>query len=597
MCTERITRTARTVRAARSTPTTRTAARGIALLAALCAATFMTSLPTLAGPNAGGTLIVHDTGLGYTDTSSLYPSTPPTDCASTDNEMPAGIAPDSQGRVWKVYAAFVPGSSPRLKALAFGEAFDSERIVILSAGRPDPAQGLEIPQNGWPSADGGGVGITFGPAKTATIDEIYWFGGYASDPTLCLWSTAPHPVQSSIFVDDAFPSHADLIAGFSSIGFGMPGTTVCPLPERACCFSDGVCQVLPPADCEAAGGSFDLSAGCAPNPCPQTGACCFPDESCQMLDAAACAQMGGLNHGYGIPCDPSPCFQARACCFPDAVCHLLGAVTCAHSGGVDQGYGTSCDPNPCPSPGACCFASGDCVIRDAALCAQAGGRHQGYGTYCWPDPCAELSVVCCWYDGTCVVQPWHECESFGTALPEVSACLPNPCPQPTGCCCYPDGSCQVTLHVDCSTGHWYYGRDCDPNPCPQIGACCRQSGTCDLSLPANCADTWIAGSCDPNPCQTLEGACCLADGSCAIRLMIDCDLEFVPLGACTAGSIPCPNLVGACCLQNGSCQLLARWQCDAAGGFIYGNECSPILCPVPNPVERTSWGRIKAAYR
>jgi hypothetical protein len=590
--------TTRIRRTARSKRTTGTVVHEVTLLAALCATTFMASSPVLAGPNAGGTLIVHDTGLGYTSTSSLYPSTPPIDCASTDNEMPAEIPPGAEGRIWKVYAAFVPGTSPRLKALAFGEAFQTELVVVSSGGLPDPAQGLEIAQNGWPDADGGGVAMTFNAAKTATISEVYWFGGYARDPTPGLWSTAPHPVQTSIFVDDAFPSHADVIAGFSSIGFGMPGTTVCPLPERACCFSDGVCQVLAPAACQAAGGNFDLSAGCAPNPCPQTGACCFPDESCHVLDAAACAQMGGLNQGYGIPCDPSPCFQARACCFPGAVCQLLGAVTCAREGGVDQGYGTSCDPNSCPSPGACCFVSGNCYLEDAALCSQAGGWHQGYGTYCWPDPCAGLTAACCSGDGNCHILNWHSCEQMGgSGLPGLQTCLPNPCPQPLGNCCYPDGSCQVMLHVDCTTGHWYM-RDCDPNPCPQIGACCRPNGTCDLSLPAECADTWIPGSCDPNPCQTLEGACCLADGSCAIKLMVECELEFVPLGTCNAESIPCPNLVGACCFQDGSCRLLSRWQCDAAGGYsISVNECYPYICPMPNPIERTSWGRIKAAYR
>lgn len=531
-----------------------------ALLSVLCAAALAASRPALAGPNGGGTLIVHDTGLGYTSTSSLYSSTPPMDCASTDNEMPVQIDPGSEGRVWKVYVAFVPGTHPRLKALAFGEAFDDAQVAVLSAGLPDPVEDFEISQDGWPSANGGSDGITFGAAKTALINEVYWFAGYARDGASGLWSTVPHRVQASIFVDDSSPRQTDAIAGFSSIGFGRPGMTVCPALDSACCLPDGACQVLTPQACGMAGGVFAASLGCSPNPCSEARACCF-------------------NNGMG--------------------CWVLDPISCAGMGGFNLPYGTACSPDPCPSRfGACCLVTGSCVISEAEPCAQAGGWYLGHGTSCWEEPCAGLTVACCIPDGHCLILNWQQCEQSGwSGVPGVTSCSPNPCPQPTGSCCYPDGSCMETPQADCGTGAWYVWRECNPNPCPQIGACCRRDGTCGLSLRADCADAWIAGGCDPNPCPALQGACCLADGSCAIRLMVECELEFVPGVACNPASISCPNLVGGCCFMDGSCRLLPRGECEAAGGYIQGNSCGSYYCSAPIPVERTSWGRIKAAYR
>ena len=223
-----------------------------------------------AGPNNGGTLIVHDTGYWFTLVNNSYPSPPPVDCQSVDNQMPTTVPGGYHGRVWKVYAAFVAGTTPRLKALSLGADFNEDQVVILNAGLPDPAHDFEIPQLGWPVHDGGGVGISFGSVKTDPMNEVYWFGGYSYYAAPCLWSTAPHPVQTSIFVDDAFPPNEDRIAGFSSIGFGLPGNTVCPGGSGACCFTDASCQILTALECAAAGGTFGFGPACEPNPCPRS---------------------------------------------------------------------------------------------------------------------------------------------------------------------------------------------------------------------------------------------------------------------------------------------------------------------------------------
>lgn len=226
---------------------------------------------TLAGPNGGGVLIVHDTGYSFTYWQQLPPPpTPaPANCAQTDNIIPCPMGFNEQ-RAFRVYAAFPGGSSPRLKALSFGCEVGGTAYV-LHWGLPDPAHDFEITQGGWPYAGGSGAGISFGTVKTALINEIYWLGGYsyACDG---VWSTAPHPVQASVFVDDAVPPNIDPICAFSSIGFGVPGTTYCPAEiTGACCFADGTCQELPGESCAGTGGMWlGPETGCDPNPCDST---------------------------------------------------------------------------------------------------------------------------------------------------------------------------------------------------------------------------------------------------------------------------------------------------------------------------------------
>jgi len=272
----------------------------LAVLALACA-------PALAGPNAGGTLVVQDTGLAYTVDSTSYPSTAPDPaCEGTiDAQIPVEFT--LAGWVWKIYAAFPATATPRLKALAVGEQFGAD-VFVLAGGLPDPVADFDIPQGGWPTTSGGGDGISFGVAKTAYMAEIYWFGGYGYDGGV--FATAPHPSQPMLFVDDSVPPVEDAIVGLSSIGFGSGiGVVVCPtVPhEGACCFTDGTCQMLFADACVAAGGTVYQGA-CDPNPCPPpppTAACCI-GESCSIVTESLCVGAGGTWYP-GITCDPNPC--------------------------------------------------------------------------------------------------------------------------------------------------------------------------------------------------------------------------------------------------------------------------------------------------
>jgi hypothetical protein len=396
----------------------------------LIALSLFVPLRILAGPNSGGTLIVHDTGYWYTWESISYPNPPPSDCASVDNVLPTYIPnPPYGGCVWKVYAAFPTASSPRLKALAFSESFYAPTYVV-AGGLPDPVHDFEITQNGWPVTDGGAAGISFGTVKTDLISEIYWFAGYTYEEAVGYWSTAPHPVSTSIFVDDSIPPQEDPIAGFSSIGFGAPGNTICPSGPGSCCFSDGSCLVLLPEECGEAGGSFGLASSCDPNPCPPVGACCLSDGSCQVLAQHECLNQGGLFQGGFVPCVPDPC-PPGACCYPDGGCMILEESVCVGQGGDYMGYGSDCEPNPCPQPvWVCCLPDGSCLLRTQADCEQNYGGHSIPGLQdCLPNPCEQVDGACCMPDATCVIATLVECAGLGGQwLWPYVTCEPNPCP-------------------------------------------------------------------------------------------------------------------------------------------------------------------------
>jgi len=217
------------------------------------------SAPALAGPNAGGTLVVHDTGLAWTsDAGGSFPSPAPA-CGGVDNSIDLDAV-----MVWKVYAAFPETSSPRLKALSWGTA-STVNVVVNESGLPG-ANDFEITQGSWPTT--GSIGQSFFDTQTATMVECYWFGGYAYGGPQS-FTTVAHAVQTSVFVDDSTPAQEDAIANFSSLGFGAAGVTNCPsapLPG-ACCFADGSCQMLLADACLAAGGTFN-GGDCTPSLCP-----------------------------------------------------------------------------------------------------------------------------------------------------------------------------------------------------------------------------------------------------------------------------------------------------------------------------------------
>lgn len=96
------------------------------------------------------------------------------------------------------------------------------------------------------------------------------------------------------------------------------------------------------------------------------------------------------------------------------------------------------------------------------------------------------------------------------------------------------------------------------------------------------------------------GACCLADGSCVVTLLVDCDAQggtFQGEGS-TCDGVACPQPVtGACCIDN-VCFIFTSDECAARGGTYQGDNsvCDDTIC-LPVPTIESSWGTIKNNYR
>ena len=125
------------------------------------------------GPNAGGTIFVHNAGLAYPGGhgfSACGLGTPPASCSAANVNLSGSDA--DHPRVWKVYAAFLDGSSPRLKGVSFGIQYDSN-ISITDHGNccGDQNNGAaEVPGAGWPGS-GTGTSLVFQSPQTSTLVE------------------------------------------------------------------------------------------------------------------------------------------------------------------------------------------------------------------------------------------------------------------------------------------------------------------------------------------------------------------------------------------------------------------------------------------
>ena len=138
----------------------------------------------------------------------------------------------------------------------------------------------------------------------------------------------------------------------------MCATTSCPVSPEACCFGDGTCTEVAPAECALAGGaSRGAGTRCATTSCPVgQEACCFGDGTCADTDPASCGGAGGKAEGPGTLCATSSCpVFPEACCFGDGTCTEVAPAECALAGGDPQGAGSDCAASNCPSrpvPGA-----------------------------------------------------------------------------------------------------------------------------------------------------------------------------------------------------------------------------------------------------
>lgn len=216
----------------------------------------------LAGPNAGGTLVVH------ANTAIIYSGD--TYCGDANLSSCAAATTTVNGNgtfVFFVLAAF-PSPGGRLSGATFGIAYDPTHINLVDSGS---CADFELSTNGWPGPCSA-IALTWSLPQVSPIVPLYWFAGYSYSVTApTLFCAAPHLDDGGYFGDDSVPSQLDPIAGYGALGFNTPGIAACP-----------------------SSGSI------------ASGGCCLAD-CCQPLTEVACAGLGGRYIGDDVACDPDGC--------------------------------------------------------------------------------------------------------------------------------------------------------------------------------------------------------------------------------------------------------------------------------------------------
>ena len=611
------------------------------LLALCCCAT----TASMAGPNAGGVLWAHDTGISVTtDPITTWPADPAVSgCpGSVDNQMPVTTAAPipTVGRYWKVYAAFPAGSAPRLNSVGWKTEYDDNvaspysYVNVLGGdvcnGEVSPSTVFFIGGAGFPTANGGTIGQSFPQGARLTLVTplfMFWGVGYnAGGAYACpTWRTAAYAGNTN-FGDDFIPANLDPIAGYSSLGFGCAGTTRCPIPTPGgCCAPSGVCTTSLPLACQSP--SVWQWKACDPNPCPQpTGACCntaagYP--SCVIATAAECAAYLPVRTwlGAGTVCNvttcPVPPPTGNCCNHAIPECTVVTQTACNASG--FEWLGTaSCDVQTiCLQPtGNCCdHAVPQCTVVTEAACLASGFEWLGVVACDVQTNCQAPTGNCCNRAiPECGVTTQAACEGAGLEWLGTAPCdVQTICVPPMGSCCYTNGSCLETTEAQCVgglspeftqitdqglakaarqvIGIWTEGVSCTPNPCPQPdGACCMPDGSCQTLTNADCTTAgglWqgYPSDCATAACPQPDGACCMPDGSC----------QDISDAACTTAggqwqgypsacaTAACPQPAGACCLPDGSCQDITDADCTTAGGQWQGylSNCQTAGCSQP----------------
>jgi hypothetical protein len=454
--------------------------------------------PALAGVNTGGILVAHDASLLTSATDGAVPiaqqGSAPTGCADVDARI-NGATSQGAAALFKVYAIFPQGSSPRLKGVAWGVHYGATTSLEKGWNCGD----FELPDADWPGSDQGNS-VTFDAVHTGLVIPIYVFSAY-TDGTAGTVDLAANPSQGAVFGDDTVPAALDVIAGLGKIGFDTDGTVPpCGGYPGACC--DRVlatCSLKSAGECGTSNIFIGPNTTCTPYPCG-TGACCIPGAPPSCQDVAtpdACVALGGFYRGLATVCAApyNDCVPYGACC-SGSTCVTTVSESCV-SPSVFIQY------QPC-APGLCRDGLGACCVQ--TNCSQTI-ESECTGVF-WPATSCQVNVTCSGSPGACcsptgcVISQQQTCTQDATTffLANVD-CNPDPCPGLGACCTYDTPvRCTMTTEGQCATV-WKLGQTCEPNVCATLGACC-QNVDCSITLSAECASPRIwAGnlSCTPIP--------------------------------------------------------------------------------------------------
>lgn len=171
---------------------------------------------TLAGPNAGGVLLLH-----YAE--DLTGTEAGRSCRfgiSRCDEI-VDQAPADASVLLAVFAAFPPSATPEVGSIRLGILHGME-VTNWAVCAPSE----EITSN-WPEPTSGLVASWGGPAQSELFFPVCWFEGYSEEGSFDL---IDHPVLGPPgFSDESVPPQFAPAAALGRLGFGsVPGRRLCP---------------------------------------------------------------------------------------------------------------------------------------------------------------------------------------------------------------------------------------------------------------------------------------------------------------------------------------------------------------------------------
>ncbi|MEZ4647997.1 MAG: FlgD immunoglobulin-like domain containing protein [Candidatus Eisenbacteria bacterium] len=209
-----------------------------------------------AGPNAGGSLLVHALETTSYTTEHLYGYCAPLpdafsraegqepwigsaswidDCEEVDSSFPDAATPVA----WVVFASFSQDNFPRLAGVEFGIEYSPALRIIDWGACAD----FESFTGNWPNS-GAGTIVVWNDELTERLVPVYWFAGYAASAASeegggLHFSVTPHPLHGGHFADRSPAPVLDEIAHYGALGFGNPGNVPCPGAETYVVRADG----------------------------------------------------------------------------------------------------------------------------------------------------------------------------------------------------------------------------------------------------------------------------------------------------------------------------------------------------------------------
>ncbi|MFN8548385.1 MAG: hypothetical protein U0527_10620 [Candidatus Eisenbacteria bacterium] len=269
----------------------------LGILALACAGS------AVAGPNAGGTLILHtNPSLVYCQGLTYCGQIGITSCDQAITRHDGG-----DPTVFFALAAFPAAASPRLQGIVFSLQYDSAQMAVIDYGQ---CGDFELHSNDWPGPNSY-TGITWNTAQTQHLVGVCWFVAYSYDPQMpTSFGMYGSRGSNCCFADDSVPAKTDQIAAFGELGFNQPGVLPCPdapPPLGACCLGCS-CAVVQQTECDAMGGTFmGPNTSCSPNICGAPPAVCCVNEQCTIVTSCECQALGGEYLSDVPTCDGDPC--------------------------------------------------------------------------------------------------------------------------------------------------------------------------------------------------------------------------------------------------------------------------------------------------